>query len=84
MLDEVMLVQGLKRRETRAFKQLMTHYSDDLLLFAYALTGSGDRASEIVGQVLLKTFDQAATSDIPLPLKSYLKEQVRRACEGSQ
>jgi len=80
MLDEEKLIHRLKRREVQAFKQLVAYYSDDLLLFAYALTNNGNRASEIVAQVLLKVFDEAATTDIPLPLTPYLQEQVRRAC----
>jgi DNA-directed RNA polymerase specialized sigma24 family protein len=83
MLDEEKLTERLKRREIQAFKQLVAYYSDDLLLFAYALTGNGSLASEIVAQVLLKVFEEAPTTGIPLPLRPYLQEQVRRACDSS-
>lgn len=80
MLDEAKLIERLSRQDILAFKQLVVHYSDELLLLAYALTGNGIRSSEIVGQVLLDVYNTAPTADIPLPLKPYLQQQVRRAC----
>jgi RNA polymerase sigma-70 factor (ECF subfamily) len=83
MLDEAKLIQRLKQGEIRAFEQLVTRYSDDLLLLAYALTGSGTLASEVVARVLRAVFDEAPTFDIPIPLRPWLEERVRRACSSS-
>jgi DNA-directed RNA polymerase specialized sigma24 family protein len=83
MLDEAKLIQRLKGHDIRAFKQLVNQYSDELLLVAYALTGSGALASEIVARTLLAIFNEAAGSDISPPLKPYLEGQVRRACGNS-
>jgi RNA polymerase sigma-70 factor (ECF subfamily) len=73
---DTLLLDGLKKGDERAYKNLYEIYYTDLVVYCYNLTKDEDRAEDIVQQTLVKIWIKRDTINIQSSLKNYLYRSV--------
>ena len=81
-MTETELLQQLRQRHIKAFKALVIEYSEDMLLYAYSLTGNAIKANDIVSRILYGILIEGNLEGVEPPLHLYLYGLVRDACMG--
>lgn len=73
---DTLLLDGLKKGDERAYKNLYEIYHTDLVVYCYNLTKDQNRAEDIVQQTLVKIWIKRDTLNIQSSLKNYLYRSV--------
>jgi hypothetical protein len=77
-MTESEIIEGLKRRDVQAFKELVTGYCEQLTILAYVLSKDRESASTIVDNVLIDVWNKVI--QLSEPIYPILQEKVREAC----
>lgn len=75
-INEVILVQGLKRGDSRAYTFLVETYHQRLCTYAFGLIGDYDISEDIVQNVFIKIWKQRQKLKDDIDLTNYLYKSV--------
>ncbi|AXY76066.1 hypothetical protein D3H65_19670 [Paraflavitalea soli] len=79
--DELTLLEGLKNKNIKAFAALYKEYSEDLLLFAYTLTGDPALCHEVVDGLFIELWEKGDFTQITPPIHHFLYSELRIKCK---
>ncbi|WP_315818058.1 hypothetical protein [Paraflavitalea speifideaquila] len=76
--DELVLLEGLKSKNIKAFSVLYKTYSEDLLLLAYTLTGDPALCHQVVDNLFIELWEKGTFTQVTphpsFPLFSHTQE----------
>ncbi len=75
--EDQLIVEQLKEGKEVAFHAIFKKYYSSLTLFAYKIVKDEDVARDIVQNLFAKLYEQRATIEIRISLKSFLYQSVR-------
>lgn len=79
--DELTLLEGLKNKNVKAFATLYKEYSEDLLLFAYTLTGDPVLCHQAVDNLFIELWEKGKFTLITPPIHHFLYSELRKNCK---
>lgn len=79
--DELELLEELKNKNIKAFATLYKEYSEDLLLFAYTLTGDPAQCHQAVDSLFIELWEKGDFTLITPPLHHFLYSEIRNRCK---
>ncbi len=84
VLDDRVLVAGLRAGDSNAFSAIMTKYMNRLRRFAFVIVGSRDSADDIVQTVFVGLWEHRHELDPDSHLRAYLFRGVRNRALNEQ
>lgn len=79
-LDELILIERLKRNDRNAYSELFDGYFDKLFTFALNMVFREDVANDIVQEVFIAIYEKSVFTNYKGSLKAYLYTSVRNRC----
>jgi DNA-directed RNA polymerase specialized sigma24 family protein len=79
--DELVLLEGLKSKNIKAFAKLYKEYSEDLLLLAYTLTGDPALCHQAVDGLFIELWEKGSLTNIVPPIHHFLYSEIRKKCK---
>lgn len=79
-LDELILIERLKRNDRNAYSELFEGYFDKLFTFALNMVFREDVANDIVQEVFIAIYEKSVFTNYKGSLKAYLYTSVRNRC----
>jgi RNA polymerase sigma-70 factor (ECF subfamily) len=79
--DELALLDGLKNKNVKAFATLYKEYSEDLLLFAFTLTGDPALCHQAVDNLFIELWENGKFTLITPPIHHFLYSELRKNCK---
>ncbi len=79
--DELVLLEGLKSKNIKAFSALYKSYSEDLLLLAYTLTGDPGLCHQVVDKLFIELWEEGGFTEVTPPIHHFLYSAIRRHCQ---
>lgn len=79
--DELVLLEGLKNKDIKAFATLYKEYSEDLLLLAYTLMGDPALSHRAVDNLFTDLWEKQVFADITPPIHHFLYSELRKNCK---
>ena len=79
-MDELILIERLRRNDRNAYSELFDKYFDKLFTFALNMVFREDVANDIVQEVFIAIYEKSVFSNYKGSLKAYLYASVRNRC----
>lgn len=79
-MDELILIERLKRNDRNAYSELFDRYFDKLFTFALNMVFREDVANDIVQEVFIAIYEKSVFTNYKGSLKAYLYMSVRNRC----
>lgn len=79
-VEEVILIEGLKKQNQDVFDLVFSHYYSGLCAFANRYLNNRELAEDVVQDMFVKLWEKSATLNINTSLKAYLSTSVRNLC----
>lgn len=79
-LDELILIEKLRRNDRNAYTELFEGYFDKLFTFALNMVFREDVANDIVQEVFIAIYEKSVLKNYRGALKAYLYTSVRNRC----
>lgn len=79
-MDELILIERLKRNDRNAYSELFDRYFDKLFTFALNMVFREDVANDIVQEVFIAIYEKSVFTNYKGALKAYLYTSVRNRC----
>ena len=79
--DELVLLEGLKNKNIKAFAKLYKEYSEDLLLLAFTLVNDPLLSNRAVDNLFIALWEKKVFDDITPPLHHFLYSELRKCCK---
>ena len=79
-MDELILIERLKRNDRNAYSELFDGYFDKLFTFALNMVFREDVANDIVQEVFIAIYEKSVFAGYKGSLKAYLYTSVRNRC----
>ena len=79
-MDELLLIERLRRNDRNAYTELFDGYFDKLFTFALNMVFREDVANDIVQEVFIAIYEKSVLKNYRGSLKAYLYTSVRNRC----
>lgn len=80
ILEDIYLIAGLNKRDTKVFDFVFTYYYSGLCVFANRYLNDSDEAEDVVQDMFVKLWSNAGNLGINSSLKGFLATTVRNKC----
>ena len=81
MNEDLQILEYLKNSKLRGIRLLFSRYAEGMFIVAYRMLGDINKAKEIVDDTFWKLWSEQGFFDATPPLRSYLYEKIKKACE---
>jgi hypothetical protein len=80
MDDDIEILNQLRNRNIRAFKQVCCDHSENMTALAYAILRDTKKTSEVVDEILFKLWNDTDLSTVTMPFQQFFYAQVLKSC----
>ena len=81
MNEDLQILEYLNSSKLRGIRLLFSRYGEGMVVVAHRMLGDMNKAKEIVDDTFWKLWSEQGFSDATPPLRSFLYEKIKTACD---